>query len=91
MRSLLALAGLSLEAPGHTTLSRRSKGLSAKLIPIASKKPVHLIIDGRLQRVESHARPRVAIVGEGLSMTLKGEGDLRRRSAFIQPRPESPN
>ena len=37
--------GLSLEAPDHTTLSRRSKGLNVKLVAIESKKPLHLIID----------------------------------------------
>ncbi|MFT7170026.1 MAG: hypothetical protein ACI80K_003171, partial [Paracoccaceae bacterium] len=37
--------GLSLEALDHTTVSRRSKSLKAKLIPKASKRPIHLIID----------------------------------------------
>ena len=45
LRSLLDLMDLSLEAPDHTTLSRRSQSLSAKLMPIVSKKPIHLIID----------------------------------------------
>ncbi len=43
--SLLDLMELSLEAPDHTTLSRRSKSLNAKLVPIVSKKPIQLIID----------------------------------------------
>jgi hypothetical protein len=42
---LLELMDLSLEAPDHTTLSRRSKNLNPKLVPIVSKKPIHLIID----------------------------------------------
>ncbi len=36
---------LSLEAPDHTTLSRRSKGLKVDLSALRSRKPIHLIID----------------------------------------------
>jgi hypothetical protein len=46
---------LSLEAPDHTTLSRRSRGLNVKLAATQSKKPIHLIIDSS----------GLAIVGEG--------------------------
>jgi hypothetical protein len=42
LRSLLELMDLSLEAPDHKILSPRSKGLNAKLVPIASKNPIHL-------------------------------------------------
>ena len=55
LRSLLDLMGLSLDAPDHTTLSRRNKTINAKLIPIVSKKPIHLIIDST----------GLSIVGEG--------------------------
>jgi hypothetical protein len=63
-RSLLYLMDLSLEAPDHTTLSRRSKSLNAKLIPIASKKPIHLIIDST----------GLSIVGEGEWAAAKQRG-----------------
>jgi hypothetical protein len=39
LRSLLELIDLSLEAPDHTTLSRRGRNLNPKLVPVASKKP----------------------------------------------------
>ena len=55
LRSILHLMDLSLEAPDHTTLSRRSRSLKAKLVPIASKKPIHLIINST----------GLSIVGEG--------------------------
>ncbi|MFT7075895.1 MAG: hypothetical protein ACJA0P_001909, partial [Planctomycetota bacterium] len=55
LRSLFDLMGLSLEAPDHTTVSRRSKGLDVKLVAIQSTKPIHLIIDST----------GLSIVGEG--------------------------
>jgi hypothetical protein len=45
LRSLLNLMDVDLEAPDHTTLSRRSTGLRVALGAQVSKKPVHLIID----------------------------------------------
>ncbi|MFT4541595.1 MAG: hypothetical protein ACI835_004056 [Planctomycetota bacterium] len=45
LRSLLDMMDLSLEAPDHTTISRRSKELSVKLEPVTSKRGVHLIVD----------------------------------------------
>ena len=45
LRSLLAMMDLTLEAPDHTTLSRRGKGLRVELGLVSSKKPIHLIID----------------------------------------------
>ena len=56
LRSLLALMDLTLEAPDHTTLSRRSKSLNPKLAPVVSKEPIHLIIDST----------SLSIVGEGV-------------------------
>ncbi|MFT5732795.1 MAG: IS5 family transposase [Planctomycetota bacterium] len=60
--------GLSLEAPDHTTVSRRSPSLKAKLIPIASKKPIHLIIDST----------GLSIVGEGEWAAAKHGGRGKR-------------
>ncbi len=45
LRSLLELLDLSLEAPDHTTLSRRSKDLKVKLAVKQAEGSVHLIID----------------------------------------------
>ncbi|MFT7486016.1 MAG: hypothetical protein ACI9F9_001869 [Candidatus Paceibacteria bacterium] len=61
LRSLLDLKAVSLEATDHTTLSRRAKGHKAKLLAIASKKPVHLIIDST----------RLSIMGVGESAAAK--------------------
>ncbi|MFT5290006.1 MAG: hypothetical protein ACI8QS_000888 [Planctomycetota bacterium] len=54
-RSLLNLMDLSIEAPDHTTISRRSRGLDVHLELVSSKKPIHLIIDST----------GLSIVGEG--------------------------
>jgi hypothetical protein len=55
LRSLFDLMDLTLEAPDHTTLSRRSKGLDISLGLVTSKKQIHLIIDST----------GLSIVGEG--------------------------
>jgi hypothetical protein len=70
LRSLLELMDLSLEAPDHTTLSRRSRNLNPKLVPIVSKKPIHRIIDST----------GLSIVGEGEWASAKhGERGKRGR------------
>lgn len=68
LQSMLDLMDLSLEAPDHTTLSRRSKSLNAKLVPIVSMKPVHLIIDST----------GLSIVGEGEWAAAKHGGRGKR-------------
>ena len=68
LRSLLDVMGLSLEAPDHTTLSRRSKGLKVKLAAVQSKKPLHLIIDST----------GLSIVGEGEWAAAKHGGRGKR-------------
>ncbi|MFT7671355.1 MAG: hypothetical protein ACI8X5_004072 [Planctomycetota bacterium] len=55
LRSVLALMDLSLEAPDHTTLSRRSSKLRVNLGAVQPKGPMHLIIDSS----------GLSIVGEG--------------------------
>jgi IS5 family transposase len=55
LRSLLAMMDLTLEAPDHTTLSRRSMNLRVDLGLVNSKKPIHLILDST----------GLSIVGEG--------------------------
>ncbi|MFT5286540.1 MAG: hypothetical protein ACI8TQ_002709 [Planctomycetota bacterium] len=45
LRSLLNIMGLDLDAPDHTTLSRRSRQLNIALKPKASAKPIDLIVD----------------------------------------------
>ena len=62
LRSLLDLMDLSLEAPDHTTLSRRSKNLNPKLTPIASKKPIHLIIDSTGLKVINKTKGKLSSV-----------------------------
>jgi hypothetical protein len=47
--------GIDLEAPDHTTLSRRTQHLDVELDGVASSRPMHLIADST----------GLAIVGEG--------------------------
>ncbi len=55
LRSVLALMDVDLEAPDHTTLSRRSQSLNIDLHRVASDKPIHLIVDST----------GLSIIGEG--------------------------
>ena len=55
LRSVLSLMGVDLEAPDHTTLSRRSQSLAVAFRRIPSRGPIHRIVD-------STGR---SIVGEG--------------------------
>ena len=55
LRSVLALMRTDLEAPDHTTLSRRSQHLDLALDRIPAQRPVHLIV----------ASTGLSIVGEG--------------------------
>lgn len=45
LRSLLSLMGVDLEAPDHTTLSRRSQRLDLALSGFPTNEPIHLIVD----------------------------------------------
>ena len=45
LRSLLRIMGLDLNAPDHTTLSRRSRQLNIAFKPRASAKAIDLIVD----------------------------------------------
>jgi len=55
LRSVLALMRTDLEAPDHTTLSRRSQHLDLALDRIPAQRPVHLIVDST----------GLSIIGEG--------------------------
>ena len=55
LRSVLALLGTDLEAPDHTTLSRRSQRLDLVVDRIPAAGPLHLIV----------ASTGLSIVGEG--------------------------
>ena len=55
LRSVLSLMDVDLEAPDHTTLSRRSRHLDIELYRIPSKGPIHLVVDST----------GLSIVGEG--------------------------
>jgi IS5 family transposase len=45
MRSVLSLMDVDLEAPDHTTVSRRSRHLDLELRRVPTKGPIHLIVD----------------------------------------------
>jgi hypothetical protein len=55
LRSVLSLIGVDLEAPDHTTLSRRSQHLDVDLHLTPTNEPIHLIVDST----------ELSIVGEG--------------------------
>jgi len=55
LRSVLALMHLDLEAPDHTTLSRRSQRLAFVLLCAPAQGPLHLVVDST----------GLSIVGEG--------------------------
>jgi Transposase DDE domain len=45
LRSVLSMMDVPLEAPDHTTLSRRSRHLDVELRRVPAKGPIHLIVD----------------------------------------------
>ncbi len=68
LRSVLSLMGVALEAPDHTTLSRRSQSLNVDLHRVAGDNPIHLIVDST----------GLSIVGEGEWAAAKYGGRGRR-------------
>ncbi len=68
LRSALSLMGVDLEAPDHTTISRRSQHLDVDLHPIPTQEPIHLIVDST----------GLSIVGEGEWAAAKHGGPGRR-------------
>jgi IS5 family transposase len=68
LRSVLSLMGVALEAPDHTTISRRSQSLNVDLHRAAGDKPIHLIVDST----------GLSIVGEGEWAAAKYGGRGRR-------------
>ena len=55
LRSVLALMRVDLDAPDHTTLSRRSQRLAVEFHHVPAAGPIHLIVDST----------GLSIVGEG--------------------------
>ena len=68
MRSVLALMGADLDAPDHTTLSRRSQPLAVMLRRIPAMGPIHLIVDST----------GLSIVGQGAWAAAKHGGHGKR-------------
>ena len=68
LRSVLSLMALDLEAPDHTTLSRRSQNLNVDLHRVGSNTPIQLIVDST----------GLSIVGEGEWAASKYGGRGRR-------------
>ena len=64
LRSVLFPMEADLEAPDHTTLSRRSQSLSVDLHRVVGDKPIHLIVDST----------GLSIVGEGEWAAAKYRG-----------------
>ena len=68
LRSVLSLMDTDLEAPDHTTLSRRSQRFDLALSSTPANEPIHLIFDST----------RLSIVGEGEWASVKYGGRGRR-------------
>ncbi len=68
LRSLLSLMGVDLEAPDHTTLSRRSQQLDVDLHLTPLHEPIHLLVDST----------GLSIVGEGEWAAVKHGGRGKR-------------
>ncbi len=68
LRSVMSLMSIDLEAPDHTTLSRRSQNLNVGLHRVAANKPIHLIVDST----------GLSIVGEGEWAAAKYGGRGKR-------------
>jgi hypothetical protein len=70
LRSILSFISVHLEAPDHTTLSRRSQQLDVGLGRIASRGPIHLFV----------ASTGLSIVGQGEWAAVK-HGDSGKRAS----------
>jgi len=68
LRSILSLMDIDLEAPDHTTLSRRGQHLNVRLDRVASTKRIHLMVDST----------GLSIVGEGEWAAVKYGGRGKR-------------
>ncbi len=68
LRSVLSLMALDLEAPDHTTISRRSQQVDVSLRFAATKGPMHLIVDST----------GLSIIGEGEWAAVKHGGRGKR-------------
>ncbi len=68
LRSVLALLSSDLDAPDHTTLSRRSQRLDVRLHGLPATGPIHLIVDST----------GLSIVGEGDWAAVKHGGRGKR-------------
>jgi IS5 family transposase len=68
LRSILSLMDIDLEAPDHTTLSRRGQHLNVRLDRVASTKRIHLMVDST----------GLSIVGEGEWAAVKHGGNGKR-------------
>ena len=68
LRSVLSLMSADLEAPDHTTLSRRSQNLNVDLQRVAGNEPIHLVVDST----------GLSIVGEGEWAAAKYGGRGKR-------------
>jgi hypothetical protein len=82
LRSILYRMDIDLEAPDHTTLSRRGRCLDLALKRGASSKPIHLIVDST----------GLSIVGEGEWGAVKHGGSGRRNRGISNRRaPKTPS
>jgi|TARA_B100002003_G_scaffold229973_1_gene239765 hypothetical protein len=74
LRSVLSLMRVDLDAPDHTTLSRRSQDLAVQFHRVPATGPIHLIVDAT----------GLSIVGEGEWAAVKhgGRGRWKKESRY---------
>ena len=82
LRSVLSLMALDLEAPDHTTLSRRSQHLTAQLARISAKEPTHLVVDSTGLSKSSIRRAH----SENRQVGGQGQTTSTRLSSAVPPR-----
>ncbi len=75
MRSIISLMGVNLEAPDHTTLSRRGQRLSVGLNLVPIKEPIYLIVESTGLLMNSVTLYGSAVQRQNLSIVGEGEGE----------------
>ncbi len=79
LHSLLAMMGLELSAPDHTTLSRRGQGLDLTLHRVPANNRIHLIVDSTGLSILGEGEWAAATVDDaaiGLTLIEKVDGAL---------------
>ena len=85
LRSVLSLMALDLEAPDHTTLSRRSQHLRIQIDRISTKEPIQLIVDSTGRRTSAPKTRTSPLSAVSSVLTTRITVDLPDPFAPIMP------